>query len=66
LTVAVVVAVVAHLADMATLEEGAVEEGLLEEVSGVVPHEEVSEVVVEVVVNQEVFSNQATLILMLA
>jgi hypothetical protein len=53
LTVAVVVAVVVHLADVATLEEGEVEEGLLEEVSGVVLHEEVSEGVVEVVVNQE-------------
>lgn len=48
-----VVAVVAHLADVATSEEGVAEEGLLEEVSGVVLHEEVSEVVVEVVVNQE-------------
>lgn len=50
---AVVVAVVAHLADVVTLEEGEVEEGLLGEVSGVVLHEEVSEVVVEVVVNLE-------------
>jgi len=51
--VAVVVAVVAHPAGVATLEEGEVEEGLLEEVSGVVPREEVSEGVVGVVVNQE-------------
>jgi len=55
--VAAVVAVVAHLAGVVTLEGDAVEEGLLEEVSGVVPLEEVLgvvlEEVLEVVVNQE-------------